>query len=234
MAQKKRGRPRSLALEVERKLRELIDPTRGGASSAAQVYRELVKAAKAPKAKFREGDLPSQRTILNYFNELVVRDDSGVWSLLDPHERPDLLLRMLRHIPPHSLTRAEAVWIGRIVKAVPDIEQAPGALFVISREYVRAERAGGGVAHLDFSLSMAPTAQEAAGQLSEPDREALRGRIARHIEAHALEWPAEPLTMWTRADWIADLYMKEAEKRDGYMVVWDDREDVHFLQLKGL
>ncbi len=224
MRQKKRGRPRSLDHAVERKLRELIAD---GASSAAQVYRELARTV--PRA-----DLPSERTIRNYFNELAVRDTSAPWSLADPYERPDFLLDTLRVIVErsegriYSLSRATADRIEAIKRAAPDIPPAPA--FLIAREYLRCEQAGQETGHLDLGLAMRPTAEQ-AGPLSAPDRKALEERIARHIEIHAGQWGDQPLTIWARADWIAQAYITEAENRGGYMVAWDSRPDVHFLQL---
>jgi hypothetical protein len=235
MRQKQRGRPRALDLAVERKLRELIS---AGASSAAQVYRELRKAARSPGAKFREADVPSERTIRNYFNELVVRDTSAQWSLTDPRDRPDFLLDVLRTIFQrserriYSLTRDMADRIDAIKSAAPEIP--PATAFLIAREYLRCEQAGQETSHLDFGLAMRPTRDEEVKPLSEPDRKPVEDRIAAHIDLHAKMWSDQPLTMWARCDWIAEAYISAAgsENRGGYMLAWDNREGVHFLQLR--
>ena len=223
MRKKKAGRPRSLELTVERKLRELID---GGASSAAQVYRELMRT-------FPSRDVPSERTIRNYFHELVVRDTSEPWALTDPNDGADFLLDTLRAIFDrsegriHTLSRAMADQIEAIKRAAPDIPPAPA--FLIAREYLKCEQAEQDTAHLLFGLAMRPMAEEAG--LSDGDRQVVEKRIGRHIELHAQEWGDMPLTMWVGAKWIGDAYIVEAEKRGGYMLAWDDREGVQFLQL---
>lgn len=225
MRQKKLGRPRSLDHAVERKLRELIAD---GASSAAQVYRELARTVP-------EADLPSERTIRNYFNELAIRDTSAPWSLTDPYERPDFLLETLRTIFErsegriYSLSRAMANRIEAIKRAAPDISPAPA--FLIAREYLQCEQAGQETSHLDFALAMRPRKEE-AGPLSVPYRKAIEMRIAKHIELHGRVWSDQPLTVWARVKWIVEAYRVEAEERRGYITHWDDREDVHFLQLR--
>ena len=216
-------------------LRELIDPTKGAASSAAQAYRALQEAARSRKAKFREADLPTERTILNYFTLWGGRDTAAPWSLADPYERPDFLLETLKVVSEfsegriHSLSRATADWIERIIAGVPDIP--PGTAFQIAKEYQKCERAGQDTAHLDFALAMRPTAAE-AGPLSAPDEQALKERIERHIKLRAAQWADEPLSVWTRTEEIGEIYMSVAKGEGGYMIGWDPREGARFLQLR--
>lgn len=213
--QKRRG----MSIEVKKRFMELLKAD----YSVTQIYDKLVE-------EFGEADetdgMVSDRTIRQYVKKFRPPDPSGPWSLADDNEGAAFLLAVLGAVVDHTegrktgLTRKEAEWIERIKQGAPDIP--PITAYWFTRAYIFCESKGQDVAHLDMALALSPTEKETAAVLPETELNAVKARIALHLDLHLRLWPGRQLVVWPRVAWISEEYVEAAKSRGATMLVWSD------------
>lgn len=109
-----------------------------------QIYEKLEMKHKNEKL---EGTLPSLRTVQRVVKDVTVEDRSGTWNLSDcKGEDAKLILEVISELVIQtdgkvcSLTKAEAEWIVKIRKAVPDMKLY--STWAMARLYLIQESSG--------------------------------------------------------------------------------------------
>jgi hypothetical protein len=187
---------------VPRFIREEIERLAKDGMSPGEIERDLLAREDATGSYPYADLLPERRTIERYAKaqQLPKADDVWDWAQASPEEAgivQPVLAAAIAQTDGRIATfsRAQAEWVVRIRRAVP--EMPAHVVWRFATEYSLARDR----AHLDNSLTVS---RGLAGEIGKD-----RPLIAAHVRTHVARWLSRPLIVWARYQDAADAYINE-------------------------